>query len=158
MKGTIMTFKGKKIIEPTLEMFCEHIERKHLPADPLYCYKYYKARDWKNSNGRRIKSVEIMIGALNSLFINGRTPRKITETGEYEKRMSYEEQLKDKRWLSFRRFIFDVRGSKCEKCGSTTHLQVHHNHYIKGRSAWEYTCNDVMVVCRKCHRKIHRIK
>lgn len=75
-----------------------------------------------------------------------------------EKFESYNEQLKDKRWFAFRSFIFSVRGKVCECCGASTRLQVHHPKYVYGKKAWEYTCNDVMVVCRDCHQKIHGIK
>jgi 5-methylcytosine-specific restriction endonuclease McrA len=67
----------------------------------------------------------------------------------------YKEQLQDDKWKSFRRFIFTVRGCKCEMCGATEKLQVHHPNYIKGRKAWEYTCNEVVVLCEQCHRKAH---
>lgn len=70
----------------------------------------------------------------------------------------YEEQLQDKRWEAFRKFIFAVRGKKCEMCGGTHILQVHHPKYKGGRLAWEYTCNEVQVLCKECHKKIHNIK
>ena len=70
----------------------------------------------------------------------------------------YEEQLQDKRWEAFRKFVFAVRGKKCEICGGTHILQVHHPKYKGGRLAWEYTCNEVQVLCKECHEKIHNIK
>lgn len=70
----------------------------------------------------------------------------------------YEEQLQDKRWEAFRKFVFVVRGKKCEICGGTHMLQVHHPKYKGGRLAWEYTCNEVQVLCKECHEKIHNIK
>ena len=70
----------------------------------------------------------------------------------------YEEQLQDKRWEAFRKFIFAVRGKKCEICGGTHILQVHHPKYKGGRLAWEYTCNEVQVLCKECHEKVHNIK
>lgn len=69
--------------------------------------------------------------------------------------IKYEDQLKDERWVAFRRFVKKVRGQKCEICGSTKCLQVHHTHYNKNCFAWEYTCNDVLVLCKDCHSKIH---
>lgn len=75
-----------------------------------------------------------------------------------KEKLPYSEQLKDKRWEAFRKFVFAVRGSKCEKCGSTHILQVHHPKYIRGRNAWEYTCNDVIILCRSCHEKEHNLK
>ena len=150
-----MTYTGIKIEEPTLSMFVEHIERRHLAADPEFCYNYFKKRKWRNKKGRRIRSVEIMIGALNSLFIHKEDCKQSSHKEKTNDWMAYDEQLQDKRWMAFRRFIFDVRGKKCEKCGSTTYLQVHHPKYKHGRMAWEYTCNDVIVLCRDCHAKIH---
>ena len=70
----------------------------------------------------------------------------------------YEKQLKDKRWEAFRKFVFVVRGKKCEMCGGTHILQVHHPKYKGGRLAWEYTCNEVQVLCKECHEKVHNIK
>lgn len=89
-------------------------------------------------------------------------PRKSTKIVKKEKKTPeqkqiYSEQLKDNRWYSFRRFVFDVRGKKCEKCGATSELQVHHPKYFGGRKAWEYTCNEVEVLCRKCHCNVHGI-
>jgi 5-methylcytosine-specific restriction endonuclease McrA len=65
-------------------------------------------------------------------------------------------KLKDEKWKAFRWFVMKVRGEKCETCGSTENLQVHHLKYKKVK-AWEYTCNDVIVVCRDCHKRLHGI-
>ena len=72
--------------------------------------------------------------------------------------MPYDEQVHDARWKAFRTFVFAVRGKKCEMCGGTNILQIHHPKYKSGRLAWEYTCNEVIVVCSDCHKKIHNIK
>jgi len=71
---------------------------------------------------------------------------------------AYADQLNDNRWYAFRRFIFEVRGKRCERCGADSDLQVHHKQYKKGCLAWEYTCKDVIVLCRDCHMKIHGIE
>lgn len=72
-------------------------------------------------------------------------------------KMHYDEFLQDPRWKAFRQFVFSVRGRKCERCQSSGNLQVHHIKYKEGLLPWEYTCNDVMVLCRGCHEKIHGI-
>ena len=72
-----------------------------------------------------------------------------------KERISYSEQLKDKRWYAFREFVFEVRGRRCEMCGAERNLQVHHPIYKNGRNAWEYTCNEVIVMCHDCHMRIH---
>jgi len=69
--------------------------------------------------------------------------------------LRYYDQLEDHRWLAFRKFVFAVRGRKCEICGCDKTLQIHHPQYIRGKKAWEYSCNEVIVVCRECHSKIH---
>lgn len=74
-----------------------------------------------------------------------------------KKFVPYSEQLNDKKWLAFRKFVLAVRGKQCEECGSTKFLQVHHPKYKSGRKAWEYTCNKVIVLCRECHQKVHNI-
>ena len=71
---------------------------------------------------------------------------------------TYAEQLKDSRWAAFRTFVFIVNGMKCKHCGTRHNLQVHHPKYISGRKAWEYTCNEVIVLCKECHQKEHNIK
>lgn len=83
---------------------------------------------------------------------------KETKAKEKNSFIPYDEQLKDKRWEAFRKFVFAVRGKKCEICGGTHILQVHHPKYKGGRLAWEYTCNEVQVLCNNCHKKIHKIK
>lgn len=143
-----MTYKGKKITAPTLEMIQEHIQRKHMPADPVWVYEHYKKRNWKTLRGRPFKTLEIMIGAVNGLFCHGHSPMS-------KPKFTYEEQLKDPRWNAFREFVFAVRGKKCEHCGKENHLQVHHTKYVGGRKAWEYTCKEVKVLCRDCHALLH---
>jgi len=39
---------------------------------------------------------------------------------------------------------------KCQICNSIKNLELHHKEYNKCR-------NSVMLLCRKCHRKLHRI-
>lgn len=87
------------------------------------------------------------------------TETKKTATEKKEKEiLSYNEQLKDRRWKAFREFVMIVRGNRCEKCGGRDFLQIHHIQYKKGCLAWEYNCNEVMVLCGNCHQKIHKLK
>lgn len=69
----------------------------------------------------------------------------------------YDKQLKDKRWRLFRKEVIEEKGNKCEMCGRSSNLCVHHKVYIKGRYAWEYPKRHLMVLCRECHEKIHGI-
>lgn len=71
------------------------------------------------------------------------------------KRMSYEEQLKDKRWLKKRKEVLDKKGYICSNCGSKFGLEIHHLKYKKDKMAWEYPMSNFVVLCRKCHKKMH---
>ena len=76
---------------------------------------------------------------------------------DYDK-LDYNSQLKSKEWKIFRKEVFKIKGKKCEICGSTKHLNIHHPFYTKGKLAWQYNPSDMMVLCRYCHKEIHNIK
>ena len=40
-------------------------------------------------------------------------------------------------------------------CKSKDNLEVHHKVYHPDRRAWEYTKDELEVLCDDCHRKIH---
>lgn len=119
-----------------------------------------KLRGKKKKSEMKILRRTIASGGLKGLenqikIESFETKKKVVNKREYT---PYEEQLQDKRWEAFRKFIFAVRGKKCEMCGGTHILQIHHPKYKGGRLAWEYTCNEVQVLCKECHKKIHNIK
>lgn len=69
--------------------------------------------------------------------------------------MTYQEQLRDKRWLHRRQQIIDKAENKCEHCGDEDcNLEVHHGFYLKGKMAWEYPDEVLYCVCRDCHYTI----
>ncbi len=43
-------------------------------------------------------------------------------------------------------------GHKCVKCKSEKNLDVHHKHYNHDK----LSLNDLITLCRKCHKKEHR--
>lgn len=75
---------------------------------------------------------------------------------------AYAELLQSQEWADFRQHIFRIRGNVCEWCHNpyAKPLQVHHKYYLKYRGQrylpWQYSPNDVMVVCRHCHMVIHQ--
>lgn len=73
------------------------------------------------------------------------------------KNTPYKEQLKTEQWDKFRKLVLSKRGKACELCGSTKRLQIHHQKYKYGHKAWEYSINDVIVVCKDCHERLHNI-
>ena len=64
----------------------------------------------------------------------------------------YKEYLKSDKWKAKRESLFLHRGKRCERCGSVENIQVHHIHY---RNIFVEELEDLMVVCKACHRKIH---
>lgn len=71
--------------------------------------------------------------------------------------MTYEEQLKDKRWLVLRDEILQRDWHMCQKCMATTNLHVHHKRYYKELFAWEYNKLDLTTLCGNYHRIEHGI-
>ena len=67
----------------------------------------------------------------------------------------YAEKLKDSRWKKKRIYILYRDKFKCYFCHTTHHLQVHHKEYGKGLNPWEYSMDNLITVCKSCHRKIH---
>ena len=174
-----MKYKDKDISVPTFEQFSKIVSEvcgKSFSAEILY--KTLSERKWKTKNGKPISDLERTLKSMCSStakwsYFTKDTQEKIKESKRRfrENKIKstinkiasenkvpyspYSEQLKDEKWKAFRSFIFVVRGCKCEMCGATEKLQVHHPNYVKGRKAWEYTCNEVVVLCEKCHRKAH---
>ena len=55
-------------------------------------------------------------------------------------------------WKNFvRPRVIEAKGGKCEKCGATKNLDLHHLDYKK-----EVSINTLLVLCRKCHIKEHK--
>lgn len=82
---------------------------------------------------------------------------KTSGTEAKRKPMTYEEQLKDERWLKKRKQVLDTKGYVCANCGKTVGLQVHHLEYKHGKLAWEYPMSNFVVLCETCHKKIHNL-
>jgi hypothetical protein len=77
----------------------------------------------------------------------------------------YEGYLESEHWRSFRRLVFEAQRVRlglnrnvCESCSSSKdeiNLQLHHLTYERmGNGRIE----DVRVICRECHQKVHGIK
>jgi len=65
--------------------------------------------------------------------------------------MPYREKLKDPRWQRKRLRIINRCEHKCEECGSSDSLEVHHCYYRYGREVWQYPDRAFLALCRKCH-------
>ena len=85
------------------------------------------------------------------------TAQEIKEIERRKRKEYYNRLLEDKRWKEFRLKVLSERGNKCEFCGGTDVLQIHHTFYIRGKMPWEYDIKDMRVLCQKCHQRIHNI-
>ena len=85
------------------------------------------------------------------------TAQVLKDIESHKRKEYYNRLLKDKRWKEFRLKVMSERGSRCECCGGTDILQIHHTFYISGKMPWEYDINDMRVLCQKCHQRIHHL-
>lgn len=85
--------------------------------------------------------------------------RKLKKKKDEKKneRLSYLEQLNDPRWQKRRNEIFREKGRRCSKCGCTDNLQIHHVQYFPNKMAWEYKSKYLIVLCERCHKRLHCI-
>lgn len=52
--------------------------------------------------------------------------------------------------------MLNAAGFACAQCNNKDEtLHVHHKQYIKGRSAWEYDDEELVVLCESCHQREH---
>ena len=77
--------------------------------------------------------------------------------GENKMALTYFEQLKHPNWQRRRLDMLNEANFECSDCGSKeTTLHVHHKQYFKGRMAWEYSNEELVVLCEGCHKSEHR--
>lgn len=65
-----------------------------------------------------------------------------------QRRLRYEDYLRSDRWKNIRELLFEHRGRRCEACGKTENLEVHHLTY---RRLGQERAEDLMIVCPACH-------
>ncbi len=76
------------------------------------------------------------------------------------RRLTYEDLLDTDEWKYFRSRILEDHGYRCDWCGRTNKLQVHHKLYKKLPNGhkiepWKYYNDEVMCLCDDCHKKYH---
>ena len=71
--------------------------------------------------------------------------------------MTYAQQLKHPQWQRRRLEMLTDANFECTDCGDKdTMLHVHHKQYFKGRMAWEYSDEELAVLCEECHAHHHK--
>jgi hypothetical protein len=68
-------------------------------------------------------------------------------------RIPYRQYLKTPWWKSRRKRAIRDAGRKCNRCGRSYSLQVHHLNYA---NLWNEPKEDLEVLCRPCHKHEHQ--
>lgn len=69
---------------------------------------------------------------------------------------SYNEILKDHRWIKRRNEILTRDKNTCQFCGAQDkYLHVHHKEYFDGFLPWEYQDDMLVTLCNECHKHFH---
>jgi 5-methylcytosine-specific restriction endonuclease McrA len=68
------------------------------------------------------------------------------------KRIDYAEYLQSEKWQKKRRQKLSAADWRCQICGSSVHLEVHHNTYAR---IGNEKMNDLIVLYRNCHQLVH---
>jgi len=68
------------------------------------------------------------------------------------KNLPYDEYLMSEHWLKVRNWMLKFSGHRCQMCGATSGLGVHHNNYGHLGEESRY---DLAVVCVACHARHH---
>lgn len=164
----------------TLQEIREYVSKhKSVTTSPEDIFSYWQSKKWKTKKGVNVRSISAAVscahGTLNyfknkeiykskekkiktkykEMVASARKERANPKPKPYQR---YSDQLNRPEWKAFRQFIFAVRNKECELCGAKTYLQIHHLRYVENRRAWEYLPEDMMVLCDKCHKKVHGIQ
>lgn len=105
-------------------------------------------------NDRNIKNTIIELNnAKTNPVLKARAYRKPRRKNKDDWRADYDNYLQSPQWRNKRQELFNERGKKCEHCGATTQIHVHHIHY---RNLGNEKLEDLMVLCKSCHEEEHK--
>jgi len=72
--------------------------------------------------------------------------------------VNYSDKLRDPRWQRKRLEALDAADWACASCSADElTLHVHHRRYIKGREVWDYSLDELAVLCENCHTIVHEL-
>ena len=120
---------------------CGH-EREHQIAAPVNRRSAYATRALSAKDEMKWL---VMIG-------KAKKPARKRKVYDAAKWKGLAKRLRSADWREFAASIRSARGFKCETCGSGDKLHVHHKHY---RTLGRETPNDVALLCKACHEKVH---
>lgn len=69
---------------------------------------------------------------------------------------NYKSQYLHPKWQKRRLEMLEYASFQCQECEDTeTTLHVHHKCYVKGRDIWDYSDDELIVLCDECHKHEH---
>ncbi len=113
----------------------------------------------KNKIDKAYREVEKLLGG--DYYLTKKQKRKKSNKGKVkrkkkqlsEKQKKYRDYLKSSEWVQLRIDLLKFRGYKCERCGVTKNLHVHHLHYD---NIFKEEPEDLEILCDKCHTEEHK--
>lgn len=157
-KGWLKELIGKEVTEETIK---KYIELKNYVS---------KKRNTKRNEQRQTRLFKNRFLTIGSNYCASKTSkgqiariknadRKFNrkEIIKTIKSMPYRDFLKTPYWKMIARYEKETAGMKCFLCGSSDILNVHHTTYKNHGNEINHL-EDLMTVCRECHKAIHNIK
>ena len=84
---------------------------------------------------------------------------EVKQKREWVSRSEFSEQYRSPAWQKRRLERLDAAGWECGNCGdSESQLHVHHTRYVAGRKVWDYSDEELQVLCEACHSGAHALK
>jgi 5-methylcytosine-specific restriction endonuclease McrA len=98
-----------------------------------------------------------IIGGICSLVQHVKNKKQEKIEKENRRKWAYNELNTNKElpWRLVRAYMRIVRDEKCEECGGSLRLQVHHK--IPVRTGGDNTYSNLMLLCKDCHEKVHHV-
>ncbi len=112
-------------------------------------YKEHKKEYLEASKKSRIKHKEKRYAAFREWYKNNKEKHN-----KYMKEYFKKNQTKNsiRKWDNVKnKQNMLSKYKKCVECGTETQLELHHKDYEK-----KYDTSNLKLLCRKCHRKLHR--
>lgn len=94
---------------------------------------------------------EIIVISILIIIIFKGIIKKVDKKGS--KKSTYKDYLKSEHWMVTRKAALRRANYRCQLCGSTKFLQVHHNNY---KNLGHEKDTDLIVLCKYCHGRHHK--
>jgi len=85
---------------------------------------------------------------LNKVLIDVKSEETVQELAD----MNYKKYLNSEYWSLVRKSMHEITGNKCEICGGSESLNIHHLSY---ENRGKETLDDLVCLCQRCHEVMH---